>query len=75
MPYLQWKMWGGGLALPQLHARRICSSPGAVGHARARLWQWGGKMEWKGVAGAEKGKNLKDKEGDFIKAAASMSSG
>lgn len=76
MACLQWTIGGcGGLALPQLHSRRIRRAPSAVGHARAGLRQWGGKMEWKGAAGAERGRNGKGVEGDSIKAAASMSSG
>ncbi|KAG0612703.1 hypothetical protein M758_6G046900 [Ceratodon purpureus] len=75
MPCLQWTIGGGGLVLPQLHVRRVRGSRGAAGHARAGLRQWGGKMEWNGVPGAEKGRAGKGSEGESVKAAASMSSG
>lgn len=72
MPCLQWTIGGGGIAVPQLQARRIWRPAGAVGHARAGLRQWGGKMEWNGT---EKSRTGKGAEGDSVKAAASMSSG
>nr|PNR59591.1 hypothetical protein PHYPA_002382 [Physcomitrium patens] len=74
MPCLQWTVGGGGLALPQLKVRRTLRPPGAIGNARVGLRQWRGKMEWKGVAGSDKGKNAKSVEGDAVKVSA-MSSG